>query len=92
MVSTEIPILPTETQELVGNSLMDATVTQEHVGTKRESSRRRRTRDSWVVERERIEITILKPRVPTETQEPLGNLPMVNIATQEPMQTQLEIL
>ena len=44
------------------------------------------------VERERIKIPILKPRVPTETQEPMGNSPMTTIVTQEPVQHQLEIL
>ena len=74
-------MLPIETQEPVGNLPMDATVTQEPIGTQGESSRRRITRDYWVVERERIEIPILKPRVPTETQEPVGNSPMVATIT-----------
>ena len=51
---------------------------------KGESSRRRRTRDSWATEVASIEIPILRPRIPTETQEPMGNLPMEATVTQEP--------
>ena len=39
-----------------------------------------------------IEITILTPRAPTETKEPVENSPMLETATQEPVQHQLEIL
>ena len=47
-------MLPTETQEPMGNLLMDPTVTQDPVGTQGEPSRRRRTRDSWEAETETI--------------------------------------
>ena len=53
---------------------------------------RRRTKASWEEERASIKIPILKPRVPTETQEQVGNSPMVASTTQEPVQHQLEIL
>ena len=71
-------MIPTETQEPVGNSPMDSTNTHEPAGT-----RRRRTRASWAVEREMIEIPILTPGVPTETQELVGNSPMTTTVTQE---------
>ena len=80
-------MLPTETQEPVGNSPMDSTNTQEPTGTKR-----RRTKASWEIERVTIEIPFLTPMAPTETQEPMGNSPMVATTTQEHVQHQLEML
>ena len=39
-----------------------------------------------------IEILILTPRVPTSTQDPVGNSPLATTVTQEPIQHQFEIL
>ena len=92
VVSIEIPILPTETQEPVGNLPMETTVIQEPAETQGESSKRRRTKVSWETEVASIEIPILRPRLPTETQEPVGNLPTEATVTQETVQLQLEFL
>ena len=56
---------------------MDSTNTQEPIGTIR-----RIMRASWEAKRETIEIPILTPREPTETQELMGNSPMVATPTQ----------
>ena len=39
-------------------------------------TKRRRTKYSWIIEAMNVEIPILIPRLPTETQEPGGNIPM----------------
>ena len=62
VASGEISMIPTETQEPVGNFPMDHIDTQEPTGT-----RRRRMRASWASEREMIEINILTSRASIET-------------------------
>ena len=56
--------------------------------------KRRRTRAAWEEEVENIEIPILRPRSPPETQELGANGPMEATDPQEPAegQTQVEIL